>query len=209
MPGESRAYRLVPWAWSVAWLLTGVGIWLSDIYSSPSRSLVPYFAFSALGWGLAGFVTASAAWGKPGMAFRLVAWLVAGLASVPLGLAWGRSWNGGFLGPIAALGLAGGIGGLAGSVRKGAWRLVSGVLLGGTFLLFALVSFYASYFLLLIYTSISQQGGDIRIISALVWPLPGAICGLGAGFAARWILGLRAVQTSEFLPAQAAGQGRT
>jgi hypothetical protein len=187
---QLKAHRLVPWAWSVGWLLTGVGIWLSDIYSSPSRSLIPFIVLSALGWGIAGFVTASTGRGTPGMFLRLAAWGVAWLAFSLLGLLWERSWNGGFLGPIVATGLAGAIGGLAGSLRKGAWRLVSAVLLGVAFLLFALVSFYASYFFMLIYTSIAQQGGDIRVISALVWPLPGALLGLIAGFATRWILGL-------------------
>ena len=189
MPNQSQAHRLVPWSWSLAWLLTGVGIWLSDIYSSPSRSLMPFIVLSALGWGIAGFVTASAGRGKPGLALRLAAWLVGGLAFIPLSLVWGRTWNGGFLGPIAASGVAGTIGGLVGSLRKGAWRLVSGVLVGVAFMLMAAVSFFASYFLMIVYTSIAQRGGDPGVISALIWPLPGAVCGLLAGFAARWILG--------------------
>jgi hypothetical protein len=194
MSAETQARRLIPWAWSAAWLLTGLGFWISDLSSLPSRSPFAYIAFSAAGWAIAGFVTASAAGEAPARTLRLVGWLVPGLASIPLSMLWLRSWNGGFLGPIAALGLAGLLGGVAGSVRRHAWRLVSGALVGLAFLLFASLSFIASYFLILIYTLIAQQGGSagvLSVVDALIWPLPAALCGLGAGFAARWLLGLQ------------------
>ncbi len=194
MTGETHVRSLIPWAWSAAWLLAGLGFWISDLSSLPSRSPFAYIALSAAGWAIAGFVTASAAGEAPARTIRLVGWLVPGLASIPLSMLWLRSWNVGFLGPIAALGLAGLLGGVAGSVRKGAWRLVSGALLGLAFLLFATVSFMASYFLMLVYTLIAQQGGSagvLSIVDALIWPLPGALFGLVAGFAARWLLGLR------------------
>ena len=190
MSNPSQAYRLVPWAWSAAWLLTGLGLAFSDVYSSPSRSLVPYFALSALGWGIAGFITASAARGKPGLALRLLAWGIAWLVASLLGLVWLHHWNVAFFGPIVATGLAGLIGGLAASMRPGAWRPISAVLLGAVFLLFATLNLYFSYFLMIVYTSISQHGGDVSVVSALIWPLPGAVCGLLAGWSARRILGL-------------------
>jgi hypothetical protein len=199
MLNQLQARRLVPWAWSAAWLLTGVGIWLSDVYSSPSRSLVPYFALSALGWGIAGFITASAARGKPGLAVRLLAWGIAWLVAILLGLVWLHQWNMAFFGPIVATGLAGAIGGVASSSRPGMRRLASTVLLGAVFLLFALVGFYASFFLMFVYTSIAQHGGDVSLISALIWPLPGAVCGLLAGLAARRILGLTRLRPPSLL----------
>ena len=195
MPSETQARRLIPWAWSAAWLLAGLGFWISDLSSLPSRSPFAYIALNAAGWAIAGFVTASAAGDTPARTIRLAGWLVPGLASIPFSMLWLRSWNVGFLGPIAALGLAGLFGGVAGSVRRHAWRLVSGALVGLAFLLFATVSFMASYFLMLVYTLIAQQGGSAGVLSvldALIWPLPGALFGLGAGFAARWLLGLRA-----------------
>ena len=194
MIGETHARRLIPWAWSAAWLLTGLGFWISDLSSLPSRSPFAYIALSAAGWAIAGFVTASAARDAPARILGLVGWLVPGLASIPLSMLWLRSWNMGFLGPIAALGLAGLLGAVAGSVRRNAWRLVSGALVGLAFLLFASLSFIASYFLMIIYTLIAQQGGSagvLSVVDALIWPLPGALCGLGAGFAARWMLGLQ------------------
>jgi hypothetical protein len=186
-----QAYRLVPWAWSAAWLLTGAGVSISDIYSYPSRSLFAYVALSAMGWGAAGFITANAASGKPGLRFRLAAWTAAYLAYLILGLKWGLSWNGGYWGPIAAAGVAGVLGGVASSMRGGAWRWVSAALVGVVFLLFSTASFYAGYFLILISTSIAQHNGNPGILYDLVWALPGALCGLGAGFAARRILGLK------------------
>jgi hypothetical protein len=194
MTSETHVRRLIPWAWSAAWLLAGLGIHISDIYSSPSRSQIPYFVISALGWGIAGVITASASRGRPGMAVRLAAWMIAALVAILFGLFWLYRWNMAFFGPIVATGLAGAIGGVTSSVRKGAWRLVSGALLGLAFLLFATVSFMASYFLMLVYTLIAQQGGSagvLSIVDALIWPLPGAVFGLGAGFAARWLLGLQ------------------
>jgi hypothetical protein len=191
MSTQSRAYHWIPWAWSLAWLLAGMGIWLSDLYSSPSRSLGPYFALSALGWVIAGFVTARAVGSKPGTVVRLIAWGLAGLAAVLLGFIWLHGWNMAFFGPIVATGVAGVIGGLAGSMRPGAWRLVSAILLGAAFLLFAFFSFCFTYFLMLVATSIAQQGGDITVLNALLWLLSGATCGLGAGFSVRWILGLK------------------
>ena len=202
MPAQAQAYRRIPWAWSAAWLLTGLGIQLSDIYSSPSRSQIPYFAFSALGWGAAGVITASASRGRPGMLVRLAAWGAAYLVAIQFGLFWLQRWNIAFFGPILASGLAGAIGGVAGSVRPGAWRLASGTLLGLAFLLFATLSFMASYFLMLIYTLIAQQGGSagvLSVIDALIWTLPGALCGLGAGLAARWLLGLRKAAPANLL----------
>jgi hypothetical protein len=191
MPTQSQAWRWIPWAWSLAWLLAGMGIWLSNLYSSPSRSLGPYFALSALGWVTAGLVTARAVGSKPRTVVRLTAWGLAGLVAILLGFIWLHSWNVAFFGPIAATGVAGVIGGLAGSMRPGAWRLVYPILLGAAFLLFAFVSFFFTYFLMLVATSIAQQGGDISVLNALLWLLPGATCGLVAGFAVRWILGLR------------------
>jgi hypothetical protein len=189
---QSQAYRLTPWAWSLAWLLVGLGTWLSDLYSSPSRSLVPYFALSALGWGIAAYVTTRAARDKSGTTLRLAGWILAALAAVLLGFTWLHRWNMAFFGPIVATGLAGFIGGSASSERPGGWRWLSGLLLGAAFLLFAFVSFCFTYFLMLIATSVAQQGGDITVLNALLWLLPGAVCGLGAGFAVRWILGLQA-----------------
>ena len=189
---ERQAYRWMPWAWSAAWMLTGVGVSISDLYSYPAQSLIPYFALSAVGWSAAGIVTASASRREPGMAVRLVGWAVAYLAAIPLGLVWLLSWNVAYLGPIVAIGVAGAIGGVAGSLRSGAWRLVSGVLLGLAFLLFATVSFSASYILLVLYAPIAQLLGNAGA-DLLAWGLPSALCGLAAGFAARRILGITAV----------------
>jgi hypothetical protein len=211
MPNQLKAYRLVPWAWSAAWLLAGLGF--SIPASLPSRSSflsidsLTYFALGLLGWGIAGFVTARAAMGKPGMAVRLAAWAVASLVAIPLGLYWMLSRD---MPPyllFVPLGLAGAIGGLASSARKGTWRLVSGVLLGGTFLLLATISFINSYLLMYYYDPISRVFGSGGV-SAFVWGWPGALWGLVAGFMARWILGLRALQTTEFFPGLP-GQART
>jgi hypothetical protein len=192
MPNQSQARRLVPWVWSLAWLLTGLGFWISIVNSLQNPpNFFPYIALGALGWGVAAFVTASVARGKPGMLFRLAGWLVAGLASISLSILWMLTWDAGFLALIVAPGVAGALGGMAGSMRRGAWRWVSGILLGVAFLVLAALSFYASYFSLFAATAISQHGGDIRLFDPLGWVIPGAVFGLLAGFAARWILGLR------------------
>jgi hypothetical protein len=207
---ESQALRLVPWAWSISWLLTGLGFWISIVNSlAPPPNFLAYITLSTLGWGLAGLVTASVDRSRPGMLFRLVGWLVAGLASIALSILWMHSWDAGFLALIAAPGVAGALGGVAGSMRRGAWRWVSGILLGVAFLLLSALSFYASYFSLFFATSISQHGGDIRIMNPLGWVIPGAVFGLVAGFMVRWILGLRALQPSEFFPGLRPGQART
>jgi hypothetical protein len=195
--GQLQAYRLVPWAWSAAWLLTGLGFWISIIKPLALGDFIAYIALGALGWGMAGLVSARAAngaGGTPGVAVRLAGWGVASLVAILLGLVWMLSWDAGFVGPMAASGLAGAIGGLSGSVRKGAWRLLSGLLLGVVFLLLAVISFYAGYILWLG----AQPAGGRDLLSLLAWLIPAALCGLGAGFAARWILGLRAVQTPGF-----------
>lgn len=187
MLSKAQAYRLMPWAWSASWLLTGLGIWISDIYSSPSRSLVAYIALSAVGRVASGIVTASASRNESGIAVRLAAWAVACLVAILLGLAWMRSWNLGFLGLPVAIGVAGTIGGVASSSRSGAWRLLPGVLLGLAFLLFATVNFFASYLLMFFYEPNARLFGNIGA-NALIYLLPGALCGLGAGFIARRIL---------------------
>jgi hypothetical protein len=192
MPTQSQAWRWIPWAWSLSWLLTGLGFWISVVNSLlPPPNFIAYIAMSALGWVIAGVVTASAARGTPGMHFRLAGWLVAGMASISLSILWMLRWDAGFLGPIAALGVAGTIGGVAGSMRRGAWRWVSGILLGVLFLLLATLSFYSSYFLMFVATAVSRHGGDIRLIDPLGWVIPGAVFGLTAGFLVRWILGLQ------------------
>ena len=187
MPSQAQAYRLMPWAWSVAWLLTGAGTWLSDIYSSPSRSLVPFFALSAVGWGVAGVVTAGAS-GYGSKAVRLAAWAIAYLVAIVLGFVWLHAWSVGFFGLIAATGLGGAIG-AAGSSRPGLRRLWAGVLSGLTFLLLAAISFYAGYFLLLFHQPLAAIVGGIGA-GALASMLPGALCGLGAGLVMRRLLGI-------------------
>jgi len=77
MFSQTKVYRLMPWAWSAAWMLTGIGIAISDLYSYPSKSLIPYIVLSAVGWGFAEFVTASTAGHKSGATLRLIAWIVA------------------------------------------------------------------------------------------------------------------------------------
>ena len=192
MPSQARAFRMVPLVWSVSWLLTGLGFWISIVSSLlPPPNFLAYIALSALGWVIAGVVTASTARSTPGMLFRLAGWLVSGLASISLSILWMQSWNAGFLGPIAALGVAGVLGGVASSMRRGVWRWLSGILLGVAFLILAALSFYASYFLMFVATSISQHGGDIRLIDPLSWMIPGAVFGLVAGFTLRGILGLK------------------
>jgi hypothetical protein len=188
---ESQALRLVPWAWSLAWLLTGLGFWISVVNSQdPSPNFFAYIALGALGWGLAALVTASVARDTPGMLFRLVGWLVAGLASIALSIFWMLRLDAGFLALIAAPGVAGVLGGVAGSMRRGAWRWVSGILLGLAFLILSLLNFYASYILWLGANQTALKGGAFQVITVLGWVLPGALFGLLAGFAVRWILGI-------------------
>jgi hypothetical protein len=192
MPKGWLAWRLLPWAWSLSWLLTGLGFWISIVNSLlPPPNFFAYIELSALGWGIAALVTASATRGTPGITIQLAGWLVAGLASISLSILWMLRWDAGFLALIAAPGVAGALGGVAGSMRRGAWRPVSGILLGVVFLVLAALSFYASYFSLFVLTSISQHGGDIHVMNPLGWIIPGAVFGLVAGFATRWILGLK------------------
>jgi hypothetical protein len=190
LPDKSRLEGLVPWAWSAAWLLTGLGFSILASSSLPSPHLFAYIALGLLGWGAAGFVTARAAGGAPGKAVRLAGWGIAALVAILLGLVWMIGWDAGFLGGPAAVGLAGVIGGLAGSVRKGAWRLASGILLGLVFLLLATLSFYNSYFLMYYYTPISRVFGSGGV-NVFVFGWPAAFWGLVAGFAARRILGMK------------------
>lgn len=190
MPGQVQAYRWMPWAWSAAWLLTGLGNYVSNSYPSPYEGLYAYLLLSTLGWGFASLITASASTGGPALAVPLVAWGIASLAAILLGLVLMRSWDAGFLGSIAATGLAGAIGGVAGSMRTGVWRWVCGVVLGVAFLLLALISFYAGYMLALGYASTALPY-NASVFYLLIMPGPAAVFGLGAGFAARWLLGLR------------------
>jgi hypothetical protein len=189
MPAQAQAFRWMPWAWSAAWLLTGLGNYVSNSYPSPYEGLYAYLILSVLGWGFASLITARASTGRPGMTFHLVAWGIASLSAILLGLVWMRSWDAGFLGWIAATGLAGAIGGVAGSMRTGVWRWVSGVGLGAAFLLLALISFFGGYLLALGYAS-SALPYNAGLFYALIMPGPAAVFGLGAGFLARWLLGL-------------------
>jgi hypothetical protein len=170
-------------------MLTGVGIAISDLYSSPSKSLIPYIVLSALGWGIASLVTAEAVGQEAGIAVRLAAWAVAYLVYVAGGYYLATNRNMGFLGPIAAIGVAGAIGGVFSSRRSGGWRLVSGIMVGLAFMVFATISFYASYFLMFPYTAEARVLGEMGA-NIFIWVVPGMIFGLGAGFTARWILGI-------------------
>jgi hypothetical protein len=187
---ELQAYRLVPWSWSLAWLLTGLGFWISVVNSLLPPNFLAYISFSALGWGIAVFVTVSVARDRPGMLFRLVGWLVAGLACIALSIFWMLRWDAGFLALIAAPGVAGVLGGITGSMRRGAWRWVSGILLGVAFLILSALNFYASYILWLGANQTALKGGAFQMITLLGWVLPDAVFGLLAGFAVRWILGI-------------------
>ncbi len=187
MDAKPRAYRwlpttwvLMPWAWSLSWLLAGLGFWISVVNALlPPLNFFAYIALSGLGWIIAALVTARSVSGTP---FRLIGWLVSGLVSVALGIYWMLRWDASFLGPVLALGVAGLLGGVAGSSRRGAWRWVSGMGLGLVFLVLAALNFYASYLLFLTASS--------AVISELLWALPGAAFGLLAGFAVRRILGI-------------------
>lgn len=192
MLSQAKASRLMPWAWSTAWMLTGLGVAISDLYSYPSKSLIPYVVLSAVGWGFAGIVTVRAAGHKSNKAIRIIAWAAAYLVYVVFGFYWATSWNMGFLGPIVAIGVAGSIGGIFSSKRSGAWRLISGGLVGLAFLVFATISFYTSYFLMFAFTMEARLLGDTGAL-LFIWGLPGAILGLSAGFLASLILGISKV----------------
>jgi hypothetical protein len=174
-------------------MLTGVGVVISDFYSYPAKSLFAYIALSTAGWAAAGFVTAFAAGGKPGLSIRLAAWVAACLASILLGLHWLFSWNNAYLGPVAAIGVAGSIGGLFSARHPVRHRLVAGVLTGLAFFLLSLISFYVSYFLIYMYSAIVKVLGE-TVTLLFSWGLPGVIFGLCAGFLARWILGIKPVK---------------
>jgi len=203
MHTRARACRLMPWAWFVAWLLTGVGGMISDIYSSPTKSLIPFIALSAVGWAVGGFITARASQGKSGMAVQLVAWAVAYLVAIPLGRVWMPSRDMGPFVLYVPFVLAGAIGGFASSSRPGAWRLISAALVGLVFLLFSpIITFGAGFLLMGFYTSIRDMvnpylGPLGSSTIALFWILPGAMFGLVAGFAARWILGMTTVGSAK------------
>ena len=186
---NSKPYHFIPWAWSLAWLLTGLGTGISEIYSSPNRGLAGYLILTTVGWCFAGYLTSRAAWGKPALIIRLLAWVLATIIYIWLGLVWLYTWNVGFLGLPVATGLAGALGAVASSARRGVWRYLSALLVGLFFLTFATAGFYLSYFLLNIGSMVSGAGGYI-LFSYVAWILPNALFGLGAGFAIRWILGL-------------------
>lgn len=202
MHNRTRACRLMPWAWLVAWLLTGVGGMISDIYgiySSPSKSLIPFIALSAVGWAVGGFITARASKGKSGMAVQLVAWALAYLVAIPLGRVWMLSRD---MVPFVLsvpFVLAGAIGGFASSSRLGVWRLISGALVGLVFLLFSpIITYYAALMLMAFYTPIldmvNPYSGPLGSSTVYLFRiLPDAMFGLVAGFAARWILGMTTV----------------
>jgi hypothetical protein len=197
MLNKKQAYRLVPWAWFVAWTLTGMGAVLSDIYSSPSNSLLAYFTLSALGWAMAAYLTASASTGKSGMAVQLAAWGIAYLVAIPLGIVWMRSGDKfPFLFSVPYV-LAGSIGGIASAARPGVGRWISGVLVGFLFILFSpIITFYAGLIILEIYSiTINRNGSPLSSSYTWVWALPNALFGLAVGFALRWILGFKAGDT--------------
>ena len=195
MPGKPQAYRLLPWAWFAAWSLTGAGAIISDIYSSPSRSLVAFFGLSAVGWALAGYMTACASRGKHGLAVQLAAWGIAYLVVVPLGILWMSKKGAPALLLFDPFLLAGAIGGFASSARPGAWRLLSGSLVGIVFLLFSPnITFYSGLILLMFYNStFNRYGGPLSSAYSWAWVLPFVLFGLVSGFAVRWILGFKAV----------------
>jgi hypothetical protein len=203
MISKTQAYRLMPLAWSVTWLLSGVGATISDIYSSPSKSLFPFLALSAVGWAGAGYITACASNGKSGMTVQLVAWAAAYLVAIPLGLVrlLGKDMVPIFLFVLPFM-ASGAIGGFASSSRKGVWRLLSGALLGFVFLIFSPVfTYYAGSILMLLYSSIVHPyGGPINSsYIPLFWILPNTVFGIVTGFVARWILGFKAVDPANVL----------
>ncbi len=194
MPTKAQAYRLMPWAWFAAWLLTGAGA--SIVYTGPvplpAWRIMLYIGLSALGWAAAGFITTRASSSRSGLAVQLAAWGVAYLVAIPLGLVWmlSRDLPPWFL--FLPLGLAGVLGGLASSGRPGVWRLVSGILVGLVFYLFSTISFFAGYMLILFSGSLAQQNAvDSGLPYPMLLVLPEPVFGLLAGFLARWILGAR------------------
>jgi hypothetical protein len=186
---EMQASHLAPWAWAVAWLLTNAGFTLSDLYSSPHRSLVPYFALSAVGWGAAVIVTAGIGQQGLGSSVRLASWAIAYLAATIPPLFWLQRWNMGWFGPIIGVGIAGVIGGIFGSSHPGVWRLASGALLGMVFLLLAALSFYTGYIILVLGFPLLAAVAGYTGAAVILWGVPAGFCGLGAGLMARSILG--------------------
>jgi hypothetical protein len=184
----------MPWAWFLAWLLTGAGA--SIVYTGPlplpAWRIGLYIGLSAAGWAAAGFITTRASNGKSSLVVQLAAWAAAYLVAIPLGLVWmlSRDLPPWFL--FLPLGVAGLLGGLASSARPGVWRLVSGILVGLVFYLCSTLSFFAGYMLILFNGSLAQQNGvDIGLPYPLLLVLPQPVFGLLAGFLARWILGAR------------------
>ena len=190
---RSLAYRLFPWAWFVAWMLTGAGAVLSDIYSTPTKSLVPFFALSAIGWIAASYITVRASPGGSSMTIQLAAWTVTYLIVIPLGLLWMSEKHTGTVLVFDPFLLAAAIGAFASSARRGVWRFLSPAMVGILFLLFSpFVTFYTGLLLLAAYSStINLYGSPLSSSYALFWALPNSIFGLIIGFAMRWILGFK------------------
>ena len=195
MPGKTQAYRLLPWAWLAAWTLTGAGAVISNIYFPPSRNLVAFFVLSSVGWALASYITARASASKTGLAIQLAAWWLAYLVAVPLGILWMSKKGASTFLLFDPFLLAGAIGGFTSSARPGAWRLLSGSLVGIVFLLFSPVMiFYSGLMLLMLYNSAFNRYGDpLSSAYSWAWILPFVLFGLVSGFAVRWILGFKAV----------------
>jgi len=189
MPGKLQAYHLMPWAWLVAWALTAVGASISAIYSFPYQSIFAYIGFSAVGWAMACFITVRASRSRSGMTVQLVAWAVAYLVAIPLGLVWMLSRDMVPFLLFLPFVLAGTVGGIASSARAGAWRWVSGVLVGMVFLLSSTISFYVGYILLLVYSSLAQRYSLGNLYSQ-AWILPEAVFGLVVGLTMRRLLGM-------------------
>ena len=191
MHNKTQIYRLLPWGWFVAWMLTSIAATISDIYNPPSKSIITYITLSAAGWAVAGYLTSRASKGKSSMAVQMVSWAVAYLVAIPLGLVWILSRDMPPFLLFAPYLLAGAIGGFASSSRFGVWRFISGILVGLVFFIFSTISFYSGYILLLFYSSLAQRYGfSINPSYTFVWILPEAVFGLGTGFMLRWILGM-------------------
>ena len=131
--------------------------------------------------------------GGPALAAPLVAWGIASLAAILLGLVLMRVWDAGFLGSIAAT--------RSGRCDWRVWPAPCAKAFGGgfaslcwgvVFLLLALISFYAGYMLALGYASTALQY-NASVFYLLIMPGPAAVFGLGAGFVALWLLGLRSL----------------
>jgi hypothetical protein len=193
---ESRAYGLMPWVWGAAWMLTGVGAALSDIYSSPGNGPAAYLICGAIGWGAAAYVTASAVRvpGASAFARGLGGWIAAYLVAVPLGLlamvtldlsSIGQYWAV----PVAS-GLGGAIGGLftpsASQVKQDA--VLRSACWGAAFFASATVSVYAFYTLALVLSPFSER--FVALEPVLVSAVPAAFCGIVAGFIGRRFLGV-------------------